>query len=225
VLPISAAASCECSPRRSPSLAGCGPRAAAVLDDAAGDGLSEENPGPARGRSRRTGRRARGTAWDEESGCVDQQGRVGVLVASCRRPLACGPRSWPSFQAFPPSSCAWAALLVHRSKPGRPARLAHRQIRYLLESVGSGETWCAKANIDNDLARRGGCRSLRPGRVTQARRPVDLADDFGSSVTAMASCGRFLSFFLGRLGPDQRHHDDGALPTAVRCGYLPGVPE
>ena len=25
--------------------------------------------------------------------------------------------------------------------------------------------------------------------MTQARRPVDLADDFGSSVTAMASCG------------------------------------
>src|SRR6516165_5650432 len=32
--------------------------------------------------------------------------------ASCRRPPACGPRSSPSFQAFLPSSCAWAALLV-----------------------------------------------------------------------------------------------------------------
>jgi hypothetical protein len=97
----------------------------------------------------------------------------------------------------------------------------------LLESVGSGEAWCAKANIDNDLACRGGCRSLRPGRVTQARRPVDLADDFGSSVTAMASCGRFLLSFLSFLAgsdPISDHHDDGALPTAFRFGYLPGVP-
>ena len=122
---------------------------------------------------------------------------------------------------------------LHTSKPGRPARLAHRQIRYLLESVGPGETWCAKGNIDNDPARRGGCRSLRPGRVTQARRPVDLADDFGSSVTQWRPAGAsfsfllsFFSFFLSWAGSDpiSDHHDDGVLPTAVRCGYLPGVP-
>ena len=131
VLPISAAASCACSPRRSPSLAGCGPRAAAVLDDAAGDGLGEEDPGPARGRSRRTGRRAPGTAWAEESGGVDQQGHVGVLVGRLPRPPACGPRSWPSFQAFPPSSCTWAALLVAYEQAWSPCppRTPSNQVR------------------------------------------------------------------------------------------------
>ena len=79
---------------------------------------------------------SRVTSACSSAGCRDHQ-----LVAR-----EVGRRSKRSLLVAAHGQLCW----LHTSKPGRPARLAHRQIRYLLESVGSGETRCAKANIDSD---------------------------------------------------------------------------
>ena len=87
---------------------------------------------------------------DEESGCVDQQGRVGVLVGQLPPTTSLWPAKFAVVPSVPLVAAHGQLCWLHTSKPGRPARLAHRQIRYLLESVGSGETGCAKANVESD---------------------------------------------------------------------------
>ena len=79
---------------------------------------------------------SRVTSACSSAGCRDHQ-----LVAR-----EVGRRSKRSLLVAAHGQLCW----LHTSKPGRPARLAHRQIRYLLESVGSGETGCAKANVESD---------------------------------------------------------------------------
>ena len=87
---------------------------------------------------------------DEESGGVDQQGRVGVLVGQLPPTTSLWPAKFAVVPSVPLVAAHGQLCWLHTSKPGRPARLAHRQIRYLLESVGSGETGCAKANVESD---------------------------------------------------------------------------